>query len=270
MNKKGELFLKLEVLVSTMNKKNFDLIEKMNLLTDSVIINQTNLNCEQQYVEKRINDYVHRIFNVNESGVGKSRNLALKNAKADISILADDDVEFVDNYREIILNAYKVNPDVDLILFNVPSKNVKRPTVNISKKHKINYFNFMKYGAVNITFKTNSIKSKEVIFSLLFGGGAKYSSGEDTLFLKECLDQNLKIIALPNIIAKVDQENSTWFSGYKEKYFFDKGVFFKKLNPGLSYLLCFQFAIRKYLMYKRDFGFFKALKFMIMGANNVD
>lgn len=260
--------LKIEVLVSTMNRKQFSLIKKMNLLTDSVIINQTNSKKMEYYVEKREEGNLHRIYNVNDIGIGKSRNLALNNAEGDICILTDDDVEFVNDYEKKILKAYELNPDADLILFNVPSKNSKRPTVSINKNHKINYFNFMKYGAVNCTFKKLSIQNKKIEFSLLFGGGAKYSSGEDTLFLKDCLSKKLKIVAVTDIIAEVEQKESTWFNGYNEKYFFDKGVFFRKLNPKLSLALCLQFAIRKHSLYKKEISFVEALKFMRIGMKN--
>ena len=36
-----------------------------------------------------------------------------------------------------------------------------------------------------------------ITFSLLFGGGAKYSNGEDSLFLKDCLKYGLVVYAVP-------------------------------------------------------------------------
>ena len=47
-----------------------------------------------------------------ERGLSKSRNLAIANAKTDICLICDDDEIFVDNYEEIILNAYYENKNV--------------------------------------------------------------------------------------------------------------------------------------------------------------
>ena len=69
-----------------------------------------------------------------------------------------------------------------------------------------------------------------VLVAALFGGGAKYSAGEDSIFLKSCLDNGLKIYAVPYALAFLnDDRPSTWFNGYTDKYFFDKGVLYSCL-----------------------------------------
>lgn len=70
-----------------------------------------------------------------------------------------------------------------------------------------------------------------ISFSLLFGGGAKYSSGEDSLFLQECFRAGLHVYCSPIKIADVQQEVSSWFEGYTDKYFFDTGVLAATLLP---------------------------------------
>ena len=93
---------KIEVLVATMNQNNFKLIKEMNLSTDAIIINQ----CEKnEYDEKIINNNKIRMYSYNERGLAKSRNRALDKTDADICVIADDDVIYVDNYEKIILNA---------------------------------------------------------------------------------------------------------------------------------------------------------------------
>lgn len=257
--------MKIEVLISTMNEKDMKLINRMNIRTDAIIINQSNfLDFEEINLEsKKI-----KMFSFNERGIGKSRNSALMRATSDICILADDDMVYVDNYEEIILNAFMKNPKADIILFNVPSINNERPTVNIKKNNRIRLLNFMRFGAVNIAFKRNSILKANVNFSLLFGGGAEYSAGEDSLFLFECLKKGLLIYSNTDKIADVYQDSSTWFDGYSRKYFFDKGVFFAALSKKYSYFLILQFAIRKYSLYKKDISFRNACKYMFKGIKH--
>ena len=82
------------------------------------------------------------------------------------------------------------------------------------------------------------------IFNTLFGSGATYSCGEDTLFLKELIEKGLKLYKTPIRIASVDMSDSTWFKGYNEKYFRDKGALIEAAYPRSSYLLAILQSVR--------------------------
>ena len=257
--------MRIEVLISTMNQKDMKLINKMNIKTDAIIINQSDF---FNFEEIKLNGKVIKMFSFNERGIGKSRNNALMRSTGDICLLADDDMIYVDNYENIILEAFRENPKADIIVFNVPSKNVERPTVKITKNIKLNYMNLGGFGAVNIAFRRNSILKANASFSLLFGGGAEYSAGEDSLFLFDCLKKGLLIYSNTKKIADVYQDTSTWFEGLNKKYFFDKGVFFAALSKWFSYFLILQFAIRKYSFYKNEISFKDAFKYMVNGIKH--
>lgn len=255
--------MEIDVLVSTMHQKDLSLVDKMNITTNAIIINQCDRN---SFNERNDNNRTIKMYSFNERGVGKSRNNALMRSTADICILSDDDVVYLDNYKETIIKAFENNPKADIIMFNVPSLNDDRPTINITKNAKVNRLNFMRYGAVNIAFKRQSIISVNVYFSLLFGGGAKYSAGEDSLFIYECLKKGLNIYSNTSKVAYVLQDSSTWFGGFNEKYFFDKGVFFASLSKTMAYVLLMQFAIRKHHLYKNEISFTNACKCMLRGV----
>ena len=78
----------------------------------------------------------------------------------------------------------------------------------------------------------------------LFGSGAMYSCGEDTLFLKELIEKGLKLYKSPIRIASVDMSDSTWFKGYNEKYFKDKGALIEAAYPRISGLLAILQSVR--------------------------
>ncbi|MBQ6935812.1 MAG: glycosyltransferase family 2 protein [Clostridia bacterium] len=233
--------MKIEVLVSTMHQKNSDLINKMNLKTDAIIINQTD---NADFKELSINDKKVRMFSFNERGVGLSRNSALMRSDADICVLADDDMVFCDNYEETVRNAFEDNPRADLIIFNLieDGKSLNRQNTNITK---INILNYMNYGAARIAFKRKAISYNGITFNLNFGGGTNHQCGEDTLFLRNCLKKGLNIIALPQAIAELkDERDSTWFKGYNEKYFFDKGAVLALAHPVLAKLFSLYLTLR--------------------------
>ncbi|UTT43518.1 glycosyltransferase family A protein [Exiguobacterium aurantiacum] len=226
-----------------MEKEDLDFFHEFNLETDAVIVNQSHFT---GYEQKIVEDSCIEMYSYVEKGVGRSRNSALLRSNADICLMADDDMRYVSGYKQIILKAFENNPNADVILFNVAVEdrfgNVKLP---IKSNGRVHFYNSLRYGTVNIAFKRDKIVQKQIFFSLLFGGGAKYGSGEDTLFLTECLKKGIKIYAHSEIIADIKYRHSSWFEGYTEKYFVDKGALFAAISPKMSYLIAAQFLFRK-------------------------
>lgn len=255
--------MRVQTLISAMNQTDEKLIKKMNIQTDAILINQTNkfYNKNFTYKGKDI-----KMFSFDEKGVGLSRNTALMRADADISVFADEDLRYLDGYEAIIIQEFEKNPAADIILFNVPSTNIRRPTYTIPKRSRVRWFNSQRYGAVKIAGKTEKIKRANVYFSLLFGGGAKYNAGEDSLFIAECLRKGLKIYTSPEVIGYVSQEDSSWFEGYNDKYFYDKGIFFSALSRKTSWIMCLQFILRKKSMFQEKISLRKAFLLMIKGT----
>lgn len=223
----------LEVLAVTMKQNNLDRYYKMNIKTNVIFANQAGKNC---YEENNINGNKVRMITTSEIGVGKNRNQALLFADGDICLLSDDDVTYLDDYEKIVKEAFVKIPQADIVVFNIDTIGKKVNRRRNDKIKRINIFNFQNYGAVRVAFKKNKILEKNIWFSTLFGGGTKYSSGEDTLFLRDALRKNLKIYTYPKVIATVDQSESTWFEGYNDKFFFDKGALLYNTFPVLKYL----------------------------------
>ena len=89
------------------------------------------------------------------------------------------------------------------------------------------------------------------MFSLLFGGGAPYSAGEDSLFIMRCVKSGMKIYALPVSIGREELRPSTWFNGYTEKFFYDRGVLFSHLYGKLAGVMAIRYImLKKKLMCK--------------------
>lgn len=258
--------MRLEVLVATMHQTDYSILNKMNIRSDAIIINQCEMNRFEEFEHRgrRI-----RYISLAERGVGLSRNNALMRASGDICLFADDDVEYLDSYEELVLDAFKKNPKADVIMFNVPSTNKERQTYIIPSKYNVGRLNCLRFGAVKIAARTEKVRQANVFFSLLFGGGSKYSSGEDSLFVAECIRKGLRIIAVPTVIGHVLQIESSWFKGYTDKFFIDKGVFFACLSKRWAYLLCIQFVIRHQKLFKEEKSIIEAFKLMIQGIKEI-
>ena len=231
-----------QLLVSTMNQCDHSLLEKMNISSDAIIINQCD-NMGKEIIDRDGNTII--FYSFDERGVGLSRNSAMMRATADIIEFADDDMIFSDSYREDVLREFEAHPEADVILFSVESLNPDRPLIKIKKFAKVRRREALKYGCARLAVRREKVIYNNISFSLLFGGGAKYGSGEDTLFLQDCLRAGLKIYKSPIKVVDVSQENSTWFEGYTDKYFTDKGALFAAALPRLCYIYAFLSALKK-------------------------
>ncbi len=214
----------MQVLVSTMNQSDYSLLEKMNIQCDAVVVNQCD---KDDLAEFEYNGNKIKWISMSARGVGLSRNTALFNADADVVLWADDDMVYNDGYAQEVLKAFEETPEADVFCFNVnlinSTKNVGAYRYN-EKVKKLHTFNAMRYGACVIAARRKSILKKRISFSLLFGGGAEFHSGEDSLFVKDCLDAGLKLFSHPYILADVDDSGSTWYDGINDKLFIDRGI----------------------------------------------
>lgn len=248
--------MKIEVLMSTMffEREKNDYLDNMNLETDIIIGNQTNS------ISEKILDYEKckvKVISRTDRGVGLNRNVTLFSSKADIVVFADNDVVYKKGYSQIIENYYKNNPKADVVIFNFKERRGDEPFKDINVKNgKASFRDLSKYGTYAITAKRMSLLRNRLSFSLLFGGGAMYSHGEDTIFLFDCYRKGLNIYLSSETIGEVIHRESTWYQGVTEKSIIDQGILYKTLFPKNYKLAILVHLLRHYDMY-RDMGNFK-------------
>ncbi len=229
--------MKIQVLVSAVEQNMAALVEKMNISTPAVVVNQ----CDSySYEEMEHNGAKIQCFSMPERGVGLSRNTALLHADAEVCLFSDEDITLTGDYAKEMEKAYREIPDADMILFNV-KVSPKRKTYWNTDIHRVNYRNYGRYPAYSISGKLDSLRRANVGYSLLFGGGAKYSNGEDSLFLRDCLRAGLHIYTHTICIGEEKERESTWFRGYTQKFFHDRGVLYHFLYGKLAKPLAWRF-----------------------------
>lgn len=214
--------MSVEVLASVMHQDMATLAAKMQLESDAVIINQCDdLACdEMDYKGHRV-----RFFSFPERGIGRSRNAAIERADGDICLFSDEDIVYKPGYAHAIEEEFARNPKADMILFNIEIEESRR-TYFITERRKVHWYNCGRYGAVSFAIRRERLMESGVRFSLLFGGGARFSNGEDSLFLKEFMDKGYQVYTAPVTIGRESGGDSTWFEGYHEKFFHDRGVLY--------------------------------------------
>ena len=230
----------LELLVSAVNETPAALAEKMNIRTEAVIINQCG---HFAYEEFSCRGHLVRAWSLRERGVGLSRNSALMRAQGDICLFADEDIRYADDYADAVLSQFAAHPEADMLLFNVDVCENRR-TYHIDRYGRVRLYNCGRYPAYSFAVRREAMHRKNVWFSLLFGGGARYSNGEDSLFIRDCIRSGMRVYKTPVTIGREEERESTWFSGYHEKFFFDRGVLYESLYGKLARPIALQFLLR--------------------------
>lgn len=255
---------KIQLLLSTMHQNNKGKLSDLNIQTDMVVVNQCSNEEEEQFFWDK-----HEITWINSKGRGlsKSRNLALQRASAPYVVLADDDLEYVDGYESVISQAFEEHPQADIITFQV--EGIEKVFKKYSRKgKKISFLSSMHISSVEIAVRLESIKKAGIQFNEMFGAGAKYCMGEENIFLFQCLKAGLHIVYVPKKIASLHIGESTWFEGFNQKYFYDRGATFCEMFGKFSNVIILFFAIKKHYVYKDECSFYQAIRNMNKGCKD--
>ena len=230
----------LEVLVATMGQEDCSLAEKMNIQSSAVIANQCG---RWGYTESA--DGKVRMISTGTTGVGINRNFALQLAKADILLFADDDITYYDGAMQGVLDAFRQFPDADVIFFGLDmTRNGVVFDKRRNKARRIYLWNSLRYGAARMAIRREAVLRHRLAFSALFGGGCPYGSGEDTLLIRDCFRAGLHVYSHDFVLGKCAKDASTWFTGFNEKYFYDRGAMVANAFPKTKHLIKWYFALK--------------------------
>lgn len=232
--------MRMQLLVSALGKEPLALAEEMQIDSDAIIVNQTD---HYAYEELEYRGYTLRCFSMAERGVGLSRNHALLRADHEISVFADEDIVYAPGYEKVILDAFAEHPEADMLLFNVQAA-PGRETYHITEYGRVRRHNCGRYPTYSFAVKTEAVHKRNITFSLLFGGGARYSNGEDSLFIQECIKKGMRVYKVPYAIGKEKPRESTWFKGYNRKFFFDRGVLYRHLYGKMGRVMALRWLLK--------------------------
>ncbi len=263
-----EHFSRLQILVSSVDKDASDMPAQMNIESDAVIVNQiigttgNNNDSEFEYKEHRIH-----VFDRLEKGVGLSRNTALEKSDHEIIQFGDDDIVYDEGYADKILKEFDSHKDADILLFNVKAQ-PGRETYWNEDYARVNWKNYGRYPAYAICARRDKLIGSKVKFSLLFGGGAPYMNGEDSLFLHDCLRAGLNIYRTTVAIGHERVSKSTWFEGYTDKFFYDRGVLYHFLYGKLACVFGFRFLFNNRKTMCSEKGLLKCFGLLCEGVKH--
>ena len=217
---------RIQVLVATMYQHDcMYLINKMNIKSDAIVVNQ----CDSYgYDTFEYNGNHVNMYSVQDRGLSRSRNTALIKSSSEFLCIADDDMVYSNTYVEDIIHEFDKYKDADAIVFYVKPVNKR-----FGRLGKLEYKEF---SSVEIVVRRDKLLASNIWFNAIFGSGGIYNCGEDSMFLKDMLNKGFRIYKSNIQIATVDMSESTWFDGYNEKYFYNKGALVAAIYPHLWFL----------------------------------
>lgn len=258
--------MRVEVLISAMNLADISIAKETNCSTDVLIINQTD---KDDYYESS-SDKLIRMISTKERGLSNSRNMAIKNAQGDFCLICDDDEELVDDYETIIVEAFNNIPDADIIAFDMQKKTLNNShprytkiiNYGASKKARIAP-RYKTYASVQLAFRRKKIQEHGILFDPRFGAGSGIiSAGDETVWQNEAKKRGLKIYYVPKLICYVKQEQSQWFHGLNEKYYYDLGACLVTNYHWRSYFLMYYYVL---FIKGSNLTVFQQIKWLIAG-----
>lgn len=194
-------------------------------------------------IPKELDREDFRIFTTCSKGLSINRNNALSLASAPLLLISDDDIDYTEEGLRNVIDAFQNHPDADIITFRFESRYKKKlyPTESV-------YLNTFPKGyyvsSIEIGLRRQSIQGK-IWFNENFGIGAMFPSGEEDVFMCECLDAGMKGIFEPLTIARHDGSTTSERNLMLPSRPQTKGAIFLRLHPHSWPLRMIAHAIRE-------------------------
>ena len=179
----------LEILIATMQRNSLEFLKPM--FPDGnftkyhlLIINQTDGTALLESTHNSV-----RVINSYELGLAKSRNLAIENAIGKICLIADDDIQYVSGFDQIIKRTYDRLSNAAMILFKVDTlEGVPFKPYPLASKMFERTNELESISSIEMSFNRSAIVQNGIQFNELFGLNSKFPCGEEFIFCKDVFE----------------------------------------------------------------------------------
>ena len=176
-----------------------------------------------------------KIVTLEGKGLSRNRNNALKYATSEICMIADDDVVYDLSGIEKICNYYKDHPEIDIVTYQFTSINSKKryPDYSFDLRKSPKGYNV---SSIEISFRREKVQGK-ILFNELMGLGSPYSgSGEENLFILDCLNMGLRCQFVPIDVVFHAEESTGRSKGGDPRVIFSRGIMTRIYHPNTYFL----------------------------------
>ena len=224
----------MTVLVVTHDREKEDILSLLSFLrieSDAVFANQCGRDGSYSFEHEGHRVTVHES---SERGVAKNRNFLLSKAPDGFCLCIDDDCPLNEGYASVVGDFFaKWGCDVALFNGRVPYEGNRKvhelPTARVRRFRDVSYA-----GGPGLAFVGAKLKATGLHYDERVGYPNEVYAGEDSLFLRALTKTDLVFYRAEDLLFTValdKQDNSSYFQGFDERFFFTRGALGKLLYP---------------------------------------
>ncbi len=189
------------------------------------------------------------MVSLTEVGLSKSRNRLLQQATGDVCVFADDDLVYEPDYLDRLEQVYS-SMDMDICAFYRKERTIRRRLFNCKT------LDLFSISSCEISFRRASIIDKGIYFDEQFGlGSGRYEIAEETIWLHDCLQGNVKIMRYP--YHAVSHPHPSSGESVDLNTLAGKGPAFKGMFGAYGYVFLFLFLVKKRPLYTGKENYFR-------------
>lgn len=245
-----------------MYQSDHSILEKSNVQSDCVVVNQCDYNRIDEYdFENKFGQTKHcKFISTTERGLSRSRNMAIANAPDDsICLICDDDELLEDNVADLITDAYKRHPNSGAILFYLIRKDLPSQKCYPLKEQPLGFTQILHSNSLQISFSKKFITRNSILFDEKMGSGTGNGGGEENKFLLDIRRAKGNLWYCPECIATVLPGPSQWFKGFDECFLQNLGWSSRRsMGMLLSCMHLFIWGLKNRHLYSPQTSIFKA------------
>ncbi len=199
--------MQIQTLIATMKRRSVSElnVHAMKVPGNAVVVNQ--FPGLGRTVQTEVSDGAV-MFTVDQKGLSRSRNAAIRLATADICAIADDDITYLRDAERAITDAFRRHPEADVICFMAVDNTGKPLRRYETRPRYLRTYNAGFVASITIVFRLGSILRAGIRFDEDFGLGSLYPTGEEYIFLADAIRTGRRVLFLPTPIVMHGQESS--------------------------------------------------------------
>lgn len=195
--------MKLEVLICTINEHICE-VPQIFLAPREDVSYVVSMQYTDEFYLEMIPDEIYnrsdvRLLTLEGKGLCRNRNNALRAAKGDVVLIADDDVRYCDEYFDNILKVFAENKEVDIAQFKIKSpyyESIPNRYPSISYTYP-NVARGLYVSSIEMALRLSTVQGK-VWFDERFGlGSPHFNCGEESIFVHNAVQAGLTVTYFP-------------------------------------------------------------------------
>lgn len=209
--------------------------------------------------------WIDKCISLDDSGLSKSRNFGLKHTDTKYAYIMDDDVEFDSKKILDLVDWMEVNHiDVATCRFKFDDGSYPKRYKKNAFKH--NLFTSTGISSIELCINVQSINVAGIRFDERFGLGTPLPSGEEYIFIADCIRSDLNVWYYP-ITVGIHQKVTSGMDFYSTpNKVLAKREMLKRVFGHLAYLVIFLFWAKKIPKIIRSGYFLSFTKTLFLGG----